>query len=61
MHSTFPPFYVENCFFFFSNILHTLPLSNLLGMSSCPSSFFCHQHQVLLVCVCVCVCYKYFF
>ncbi|MPC60595.1 hypothetical protein E2C01_054647 [Portunus trituberculatus] len=33
----------------FSNILHTLPLPDLLCMSSCPSSFICHQHQVLLV------------
>ncbi|MPC36239.1 hypothetical protein E2C01_029688 [Portunus trituberculatus] len=26
----------------FSKILHTLPHSNLLYMSTCPSSFFCH-------------------
>ncbi|MPC21763.1 hypothetical protein E2C01_014757 [Portunus trituberculatus] len=33
----------------FSNILHTLLHPDLLYMSSCPSIFFCYQHQVFLV------------
>ncbi|MPC16131.1 hypothetical protein E2C01_008951 [Portunus trituberculatus] len=33
----------------FSNILHTLPHPDLLFISSCPSIFFCQQHQVFFV------------
>ncbi|MPC37257.1 hypothetical protein E2C01_030732 [Portunus trituberculatus] len=42
------PLHCSVCKTISSNILYTA-YPNLLYMTSCPSVFFCHQHQVFLV------------